>query len=43
MSIVKVNTLDKTLSINNQNSINKFTMRLNLQGKFIQVDSKFGF
>jgi hypothetical protein len=43
MSIVKVNTLDKTLIINNDNSINEFTTRLNLHGKFIHIDSKFVF
>lgn len=41
MSIVKVNTLDRTLIINNENSINEFTTRLNLHGKFIHIDSKF--
>jgi hypothetical protein len=41
MSIVKVNTLDKTLIINNDDSINEFTTRLNLQGRFILIDSKF--
>jgi hypothetical protein len=41
MSIVKVNTLDRTLIINNANSIHQFTTRLNLQGKFIHIDSKF--
>jgi len=43
MSIVKVNTLDRTLIINNENSINEFTTRLNLHGKFIHIDSKFDF
>jgi len=41
MSIVKVNTLDRTLIINNENSIDEFTTRLNLHGKFIHIDSKF--
>jgi hypothetical protein len=41
MSIVKVNTLDRTLFINNEDSINQFTTRLNLHGKFIHIDSKF--
>jgi hypothetical protein len=41
MSIVKINTLDRTLIINNENPINEFTTRLNLHGKFIHIDSKF--
>ncbi|CAF3573911.1 unnamed protein product [Adineta steineri] len=40
MSIVKVNTIDRTLTINEDNSTNEFTTRLNLQGRFIYVDSK---
>ncbi|CAF1170690.1 unnamed protein product [Rotaria sordida] len=40
MSIVKVNTLDRTILINNFNSINQFTTRLNLHGRFIHIDSK---
>jgi hypothetical protein len=43
MSIVKINTLDRTLIINNENPINEFTTRLNLHGKFIHIDSKFDF
>lgn len=41
MSIVKVNTIDRTLIINNPTSINEFLTRLNLHGKFIHIDSKF--
>jgi hypothetical protein len=41
MSIVKVNTLDRALIINNQYSPHEFTTRLNLQGRFIYIDSKF--
>ncbi|CAF1367502.1 unnamed protein product [Adineta steineri] len=40
MSIVKVNTIDRTLTINEHNSTNEFTTRLNLHGRFIYVDSK---
>ncbi|CAF0931044.1 unnamed protein product [Adineta steineri] len=40
MSIVKVNTIDRTLTINEDNSANEFTTRLNLHGRFIYVDSK---
>ncbi|CAF1444720.1 unnamed protein product [Adineta steineri] len=40
MSIVKVNTIDRTLTINDDNSINEFTTRLNLRGRFVHVDSK---
>ncbi|CAF0905064.1 unnamed protein product [Adineta steineri] len=40
MSIVKVNTIDRTLTINEDNSTNEFTTRLNLHGRFIYVDSK---
>lgn len=43
MSIVKVNSLDKSSIINNQNSINEFTTRLNLHGRFIHIDPKFVF
>ncbi|UJR34321.1 hypothetical protein I4U23_021724 [Adineta vaga] len=39
MSIVQVNTLDRSLTITNDNSINEFTIRLNLQGRFIHVDT----
>ena len=41
MSIVKVNTLDRTLLINDQYSVPEFTTRLNLQGRFVHVDLKF--
>jgi hypothetical protein len=41
MSIVKVNTSDRTLTIDHNHSIHQFTTRLNPQGKFIQIDSKF--
>jgi len=41
MSIVKVNTSDRTLTIDHNHSQNQFTTRLNPQGKFIQIDSKF--
>ncbi|CAF3822554.1 unnamed protein product [Adineta steineri] len=40
MSIVKVNTIDRTLTINDDNSVNEFTTRLNLRGRFVHVDSK---
>ncbi|CAF5015184.1 unnamed protein product, partial [Rotaria sp. Silwood1] len=40
MSIVKINTLDRTTIIDNINSINQFTTRLNLHGRFIHIDPK---
>ncbi|CAF2069810.1 unnamed protein product [Rotaria magnacalcarata] len=40
MSIVKVNTLDRTIIVNNRNLINQFTLRINLHERFIHIDSK---
>jgi hypothetical protein len=41
MSIVKMNSLDRTLIIDNEYSKEEFTMHFNIYGKFIFVDSKF--
>lgn len=42
MSIVEVKTLDRCLVVNNHHQSNdQFTTKLNLQGKFIFIDSKF--
>jgi hypothetical protein len=41
MSIVTVKTLDKTLAIDNEDPRIEFTTRINLQGRFINIDSKF--
>ncbi|CAF1061004.1 unnamed protein product [Adineta ricciae] len=38
MSIVQVKTLDRSLTITNHHSINEFSIRLNLQGRFIHID-----
>ncbi|CAF1690266.1 unnamed protein product, partial [Adineta ricciae] len=39
MSIVQVKTLDRSLTITNHHSINEFSIRLNLQGRFIHIDT----
>ncbi|CAF3393718.1 unnamed protein product [Rotaria socialis] len=40
MSIVKLNTLDRTLIINNESSSEEFVTHLNIYGKFIFIDAK---
>ncbi|CAF1219893.1 unnamed protein product [Rotaria sordida] len=40
MSIVKLNTLDRTLIINNENPSEEFITHLNIYGKFIFIDAK---
>ncbi|CAF4929527.1 unnamed protein product [Rotaria sp. Silwood1] len=40
MSIVKLNTLDRTLIINNENLSDEFITHLNIYGKFIFIDAK---
>ncbi|CAF4637180.1 unnamed protein product, partial [Rotaria sp. Silwood2] len=40
MSIVKLNTLDRTLIINNESSSEEFITHLNIYGKFIFIDAK---
>lgn len=41
MSIVKINTLDRTLIVHEENSSEEFVTHLNVYGKFIFIDSKF--
>ena len=41
MSIVKINTLDRTLNMNIEDSPEEFVTHLNLQGRFVFIDSKF--
>ncbi|CAF3366504.1 unnamed protein product [Rotaria sp. Silwood2] len=40
MSIVKLNTLDRTLIINNESSCEEFITHLNIYGRFIFIDAK---
>ncbi|CAF1013295.1 unnamed protein product [Rotaria magnacalcarata] len=40
MSIVKLNTLDRTLIINNESLSEEFVTHLNIYGKFIFIDAK---
>ncbi|CAF1089802.1 unnamed protein product [Adineta steineri] len=40
MSIVKINTLDRMLMMNIDHPINEFVTYLNIQGKFVFIDSK---
>lgn len=41
MSIVQVETIDRSLIIQEENSLEEYSLRLNLQGKLIHFDLKF--
>ena len=41
MSLVQVNSVDRSLITDPDKSSDDFATRLNLQGRFIHIDSKF--
>lgn len=43
MAIVKLNTLDRTLILNNENSSEEFITHSNIYGKFIFIDAKYDY